>query len=79
MPEFKKPKLLKKANRIVGKNGNVLEVSHLEYDVDDKKYPKLHISIHRQDEDGFPQGRPKSLNLPIDMTPQLIKALQNLD
>lgn len=79
MPDFKKPKVLKKGERIVSKdNVVVIQVKHLEYDVDGKQYPKCNISIWNQDADGFPMSRPKTLNVPIDMAEDLSRALLSL-
>lgn len=81
MPEakFEKPTELKKADKIVSESGNVVvEVKHMQYNVDGKAYPKLHIRTWNQDKEGFPLERPKSLNLPIELQEQLAKAILSL-
>lgn len=79
MPEFKKPVVLKKAERIYNKDESiVVQVQHIEYEVDGNKYPKLNFAIWRQDTDGFPSEKPKTLNLPIEMQEQLVKSLLSL-
>lgn len=79
MPDFKKPEVLKQAARIYSKDKKTaMQVKHIEYNVDGNKYPKLNISIWRQDSDGFPSERPKTLNLPIEMQELLVRSLQSL-
>lgn len=78
MPEFEKPKVLKKANRVKDEKGNCIECSHVEYSIDGNKYPKLQISVFKVDEEGFPLARKKSVNLPISQTGDLIKVLTSL-
>lgn len=79
MPEFKKPKVLKDSGRIVSEDKRtVLQVQHLEYEVDGNKYPKLNISVHKQDDEGFPQARPKFLNLPIPMSKIIAETILKL-
>lgn len=79
MPEFEKPNVLKDSGKIVSKDKtNVLQVQHLEYVVDGKKYPKLNIRIYSQDSEGFPQARPKTLNLPIEISKELAEAILKL-
>lgn len=79
MPEFKKPKVLKKGDRILSEDGTtVIQIQDLEYDVDNKKYPKTNISIWNQDSDGFPLARPKTLNIPIEMKEKVARAILSL-
>lgn len=79
MPEFKKPKILKKADRIVSaEKTTCVDVSHLEYEFDGKLYPKLHISVFKQDSEGFPSARPKTINLPIELGTEISKAILSL-
>ena len=79
MPEFEKPNVLKDSGKILSRDKSiVLQVQHLEYVVDGKKYPKLNFRIYKQDVEGFPQSRPKTLNLPIEMSKELAEAVLEL-
>jgi len=79
MSEFKKPLVLKSSGKVLSEEKtSVLQVKHIEYEVDGNKYPKLNISIYKQDDEGFPQARPKSINLPIEMSDLLAKAVLDL-
>lgn len=73
-----KPKTLQKSERFVNSKGVVLEVSVEEYEFEGKKYPKLQIKTFRQDSDGYPTEKPKSVNLPVEMKANLIKALNQI-
>lgn len=79
MPEFKKPTILKDSGKLVSEDKrHVLQVKHIEYNVEGNKYPKLNISIYDQDDEGFPMARPKTLNLPIEFSTTLAEAIQTL-
>lgn len=79
MPEFKKPKVLKKTERIYSKDKSVvMEVSQLEYDVDGNLYPKCNLRVWNQDSEGFPMSRPKTINFPIELQEKVAKALLSL-
>lgn len=79
MPEFKKPEVLKDSGKLISEDKSfVVQIKHLQYDVDGKLYPKLNISCYRQDRDGFPTERPKSLNLPIEMSKVFSEVLLKL-
>lgn len=72
--DFKEPKVLKDSEPIVLNEGRtIIQVKHLEYSFNDKKYPKLVISTFNRDSAGFPLSRPKSINLPAGCEDQLVK------
>lgn len=79
MPGFTKPTVLQESERIISDKGDVLQVLVLEYEVEGKKYPKLQIKIYKQDTDGFPTGRPKTVNIPVNMRKDLIACLNSLE
>lgn len=80
MPDYEKPKVLKKAEKVVSEdNQTVIEVTHTEYSVDGKKYPKLRIETWKQDDEGFPRARPKGVNLPIELQSAVAHAILSLE
>lgn len=76
MTNFKEPTILKKAKRLVSSNGlNVVEISQIQYNIDDNKYPKLRIMTWKQNRDEFPTTQPKIVNLPIDLQEDIARAI----
>lgn len=79
MPKDSKTRILKKADKIFDRDKRtVIEVSLVEYEFDGKKYPKLNIATWKQDFDGFPLARKKTINLPPELIEQLSKAFISL-
>lgn len=75
--KFEKPTILKSAE-ILKQDENVVKITHTEYKVNGKAYPKLVLSTYKVDEDNFPRGQPKSVGLPIEMSKEIAQAILSI-